>query len=254
MEIWIDSAGLTELQNALSWRFIKGVTTNPTLALRAGWNDYYQCVSRVLHIAYPRPVSCQLSRLPPDFPIGEGFQEAMKFRKLGEEVIAELKEEGQKIARISNNAVIKVPVMETNEWCWLIRTLRDLHIPVNTTIVFSPEQVLLAAEADANYVSVFVGAIEDKLKEAGLTQQEMDRHISALIERMLKILQKNRYKTKLLVASVRTKEHVVAAGELGVHVATVPFRILKDLSVHPLSQFRFERFRQDARKIRTTEL
>jgi len=252
MEIWIDSADIKEIHEVTSWGFIKGATTNPTLALKAGVTDYRDCYFYIAKALNPYPVSYQLTQLPPEHRPWEAEREGRDVYEQGNIVLVERH-------RCVNSVVIKVPVMANNEWCRIIRNLRRQDIPVNTTLVFSPEQALMAAEVGANYVSVFVGRVEDFEKtKLGLTRDDptpdsVTKIIRKLLSDVHKMLCKNRYPTKLLVASVRTKEHMLMAAHLGAPIATVPFKVLETMSrdERGLSEAGYELFRQDALKIGT---
>jgi transaldolase len=250
MELWIDSADVKEISQAKEWGFIKGATTNPTLALRAKVGDYKEHYFFIAKALNPCPVSYQLTKLPPDYFLWEAVLEGRDVYEEGNRILVERYKKG-------NNVVIKVPVMRDNLWCSVIRDLRRANIPVNTTLVFSCEQALMAAEVGANYVSVFVGRVEDfektrlGLKREDPTPASVTKTVQKLLADIHRILQKNHYPTKLLAASIRTKEHVLMAGELGAPIATVPFTVLEEMSrdERGLSEKGYELFRQDAIKI-----
>jgi transaldolase len=254
MELWLDSADLKEISEAKDWGFIKGATTNPSLALRAKVGNYKEQYFFIAKALNPYPVSYQLTKLPPDYFLWEAVLEGHDVYEEGNRILVERH-------KAINNVVIKVPVMSENYWCRVIRDLRRANIPVNTTLVFSCEQALMAAEVGANYVSVFVGRIEDFEKtKLGLTREDptpvsATSTVKKLLADIQRILQKNHYPTKLLVASIRTKQHVRMAAELGAPIVTVPFKVLEEMSrdERGLSENGYKLFRQDAIKIGTAK-
>jgi transaldolase len=144
--------------------------------------------------------------------------------------------EGRELAKIHPNVVVKVPLIV--DGLKATRVFSEEGIKTNVTLCFSPSQALLAAKAGATYISPFVGRIDD-LAEDGMK----------LIEQLVTIYANYDFDTQVLVASVRHPVHFVQAALLGADVATVPFKVIKQLAKHPLTDIGLEKFLEDAKKI-----
>ncbi len=144
-------------------------------------------------------------------------------------------EEGKRLATLHPNVFIKVPM--TGEGLKACRTLSAQGIRVNVTLVFSAAQGLLAAKAGASFISPFVGRLDD------IGHDGME-----VIEQIVMILDNYEFPAEVLVASVRHPGHVVRAAEIGAHIATCPFHILRQLLRHPLTDSGLERFMADWEK------
>ena len=145
--------------------------------------------------------------------------------------------EARVLARIAPNIAVKIPV--GLEGLKATKTLDGEGIAVNMTLVFSSGQALLAAKAGARFVSPFIGRLDD-VSEDGM----------ALIEEIIQIFENYRFKTEVIVASVRHPRHVIEAARLGADIATVPFGVMEKLVRHPLTDIGIERFLADWRKIK----
>ena len=211
MRIFLDTANLEEIRQAALWGVVEGVTTNPSLA--AMENEKFSMVL---------PEICRLI----DGPISA-------------EVIAQnygvMVEEARQLALVHENIVVKIPI--TLEGLRAIHTLAGDGIKTNATLVFSVNQALLAARAGASYVSPFVGRLDD----IGFEGVTLVRDIAAVFERY-------QIKTELIAASIRHPEHVTAVALAGAAIATIPFKVLKQMVKHPLTDLGIERFLLDWQK------
>jgi transaldolase len=215
MKIFLDTADVTEIRRAADAGLIDGITTNPSLLARAAGED-----------TDPREILAMICRSV-DGPVSA-------------EVVATdaagMLREGRELARLADNIVIKVPLIE--DGLRACRQFRAEGIRVNVTLCFSPTQALLAAKAGASYISPFVGRIDDVAGEGML-----------LIEQIVQIYENYDFDTEVLVASVRHPQHVVEAAILGAHVATLPPKVLYQLLKHPLTDAGLDAFLADWAKL-----
>lgn len=212
MKLFIDTANLDEIKTAASWGIIDGVTTNPTLIMKAG-GDFKQTILEICKIVNG-PISAETVS-----PNAEGMIE-----------------EGKEFAKWHKNIHVKVPC--TSEGIKAVKEFSKLGIKTNVTLVFSPNQVLLAAKAGATLISPFVGRLDD-VGEDGMK----------MIEASLAIIKNYNFTSQILVASVRSSAHVERAAVLGAHIATVPFKVLEQLFKHPLTDKGIEMFNSDWAKV-----
>ncbi|HKD68414.1 MAG TPA: fructose-6-phosphate aldolase [Candidatus Binataceae bacterium] len=208
MKIFLDGADTGELKEALSWGLIDGVTTNPSLLAKTG--RPYAEVLREVCALIDGPVSAEVVSCS----------------------APEMLEEGEKLARLHPNIVVKCPV--TPEGLKATRALVKRGVKVNVTLIFSPGQALMAGKCGATYLSLFVGRLDD------VGQDGM-----AMVEQTMRIVRNYNFSAEVLVASLRNPLHVVRAAELGAHVATLPFNILRQMLNHPLTDIGLERFLAD---------
>jgi transaldolase len=143
--------------------------------------------------------------------------------------------EGLEFARWAPNVVVKIPM--TKEGMRAVRELSAKGIKANVTLVFSPAQALLAAKAGAAYVSPFVGRLDD-ISENGMK----------VVEEIMQIFKAYGYKTEVIVASVRSVEHVVEAAKLGAHIATIPAAVFDAMFKHQLTDKGIAKFKEDYAK------
>ena len=144
--------------------------------------------------------------------------------------------EARELSKIHKNIVVKVPM--TLEGLKAVKTVAAEGIKTNVTLVFSPVQALMAAKAGATYVSPFVGRLDD------IAQPGMDS-----ISQILDIFDNYGFKTEVIVASVRNPVHVLESAIMGAHVATIPFKVLEQLSKHPLTDIGIDKFLKDWEKV-----
>ncbi|MGB9006023.1 MAG: fructose-6-phosphate aldolase [Candidatus Aminicenantales bacterium] len=208
MKFFLDTANLEEIREVAGWGILDGVTTNPSLMAKEkmGFADLVREICK----AVPGPVSveCVAGR--------------------AEEII----EEARRHARLAPNVVVKIPI--TKEGLKATRVLAQEGIGVNTTLVFSSGQALLAAKAGSRFVSPFIGRLDD------ISQEGMD-----LIREILSIYENYSLPTEVIVASIRHPRHVIEAALLGAQVATVPFAVMEKLLHHPLTDIGIEKFLKD---------
>jgi transaldolase len=208
MKFFMDSADVGEIKQTLSWGLIDGVTTNPSLLSKTG-RPYAEVLREICDLV-DGPVSAEV--VATEAP--------------------EMLEEGEKLARLHPNIVVKCPL--TIEGLKATTALSRRGIKINVTLIFSPLQALAAAKCGASYVSPFAGRLDD-IGHDGMTT----------VEQTLRILRNYEYPAQVLVASLRNPLHVLKAAELGAHVATLPFNVLKQLLCHPLTEIGLERFLAD---------
>jgi transaldolase len=211
MKIFIDTADVAEIREAHSWGIVDGVTTNPSLVAKSG-RSLESVINEICTIV--------------DGPISA---EVVSVEAPG------MVEEGERLAAIHPNVVVKVPMIPAG--LKATKILSGRGIPINVTLIFSPAQALLAAKAGATYASPFVGRLDD-IAEDGM----------GLIAQIVRIYTNYDFPTEVLVASVRHPIHFVRAAELGAHVATCPFSVLQQIMKHPLTDVGLERFLADYHK------
>jgi transaldolase len=208
MKIFLDTANVKEIREAHSWGILDGVTTNPSLVAKEG-RDFVQVVKEIAQIT-SGPVSAEV---------------------VGTEAEAMVRE-GRELARIAKNVIIKIPMIK--EGLKAIRTLSSEGIRINTTLIFSPSQALLAAKAGASYVSPFIGRLDDI------------SHVGMDVIRDIRIIFDNYdYPCEILAASIRHPVHVVEAAKAGADVATIPYGVLEALVRHPLTDIGLQKFLKD---------
>jgi transaldolase len=212
MQIFMDSASVKMIRDAVQHGLIDGVTTNPSLIAKEG-ADFREVVGEICRIV-PGPVSVEV--------VGKTYDEMVV--------------EGREIAKIADNVVVKIPMLKQG-----LRAVRDLSsdgIRVNVTLVFSATQGLLAAKAGATFVSPFIGRLDDHA------------HVGMDVVRDLVAIYKTyNLATQVLAASIRHPRHVVEAALVGAHVVTVPPSVLEQLVKHPLTDVGLERFLADWQKV-----
>lgn len=212
MKIFIDTANIQEIKEAISLGIIDGVTTNPTLIAKE--NRPAKDLLEEICSLISGPVSAEAISLDTDSMVSEARQ----------------------LAKIAKNIVIKIPL--TKEGLKAVRILSREGIKTNVTLCFSPSQALLVAKVGANYVSPFIGRLDD------ISQVGMD------LIRDIKTIYKNYgFKTEVIVASVRNPLHVVDAAKIGADIATIPFAVIEQLIRHPLTDIGIQRFLDDWKKI-----
>jgi transaldolase len=211
MKLFIDTADVGEIREAHSWGILDGVTTNPSLVAKTGRD--FEVVLREICVIVDGPVSAEVVSTD----------------------AAGMVEEGERLARIHRNVVVKCPMIP--EGLKATRLLTERGIRVNVTLVFSAAQALLAAKAGAAFISPFVGRLDD----VGHDGMEV-------VGQIVEMLRHYTYPAEVLVASVRNPLHVIRAAQMGAHVATCPFAVLQQLARHPLTDVGLERFLADWKK------
>ena len=209
MKFFIDTAEVSEIKAASELGLVDGVTTNPSLIAKSG-RDFKEVVTEITQIV-DGPISAEVISLDADGMVEEAL-ELVKINK--------------------KNIVIKVPM--TAEGLKATRQLSDQGIKTNVTLVFSPLQALLAAKAGATYVSPFVGRLDD------VGHDGMEG-----IDQIRTIFDNYGYTTEIIVASVRSPQHVLQAGLIGADICTIPFSVMQQLAKHPLTDIGIEKFLAD---------
>jgi len=213
MKIFLDTANLDQIAEAASWGILDGVTTNPSLIAKEKRN-FEELISEIARIV-AGPISAECV--------------SMK----AEDMIPEARE----LAKIAENIVIKIPI--GIEGLKAIKALSEEGINVNTTLIFSSSQAIMAAKAGARYVSPFVGRLDD-ISHDGLE----------LVEQIVTVFNNYEYETEVIVASIRHPLHFVESAMMGADIATLPFSALEKLVKHPLTDIGIERFLQDWEKVK----
>jgi transaldolase len=208
VKIFIDTADVAEIREASSWGILDGVTTNPSLVAKTG-RDLKSVIDEVCTLV-DGPVSAEVVSVDAPGMI----------------------EEGERLSRLHKNVVVKIPMIP--EGLKATKTLASRGIRVNMTLIFSPAQALLAAKVGASFVSPFVGRLDD------IAHEGME-----IIAKIMQIYDHYAFPTELLVASIRSPLHFVRAAELGAHIATCPFAVIRQLVKHPLTDVGLERFLVD---------
>jgi len=212
MKIFIDTANIKEIKEAVSLGIIDGVTTNPTLLAKE--NRPAKELLKEICALVSGPVSAEVISLDAEGMVAEA----------------------RGLTKIAKNIIIKIPLVK--EGLKAVSMLSKEGIQTNVTLCFSPNQALLAAKAGADYVSAFIGRLDD------ISQRGMD-----LIRDIKRIYTNYSFKTQIIVASVRNPIHVLDAARIGADVATVPFTVIEQLAKHPLTDIGIQRFLEDYKKI-----
>ncbi len=262
MKIFLDSADIEEIKEAKSWGILDGITTNPSLIKKAVDKysdqslDIESYLKKILKICKEIPVSLEVT--------GTKYNE----------MVSEGKNLNKKFKAYSKNLYIKIPINPCKtKKCSLemdgikaIKTLSECGIKVNCTLIFTPEQALLAAKAGADFVSPFAGRVDDYLrKKAGLKQDKKayypaegiikngkiveDNGIVSgidLVKKCVEIFKKQKIRSKVLAASIRNTRQVREAALVGADISTVPLEILKGLLEHEKTAEGIRKFLKDS--------
>jgi len=218
LKLFIDTANLAEIREAHSWGVIDGCTTNPSLIAREG-GDFIATIAEICEIVQG-PVSAEVVA-----------QDA-----------AGMVKEGRLLAEISSHVVIKVPLLP--EGIKATSILSAEGIATNVTLCFQAGQALMAAKAGATYISPFVGRLDDISTEGN----ELIRQIVHIYGNYADL------ETQVLAASIRHPDHLIQAALAGAHVATVPFKVLRALFNHPLTDKGNVAFLKDWEKVPDTDI
>ncbi len=215
MKIFLDTSNVEEIREGVALGLVDGVTTNPTLAAREAskGKTFLEIVKEIISIT-PGPVSVEV--------VATDYDNMMK--------------QAMKVSQLGANAVVKIPM--TLDGLKAIKSLKEKRVPVNCTLIFNPVQALLAAKSGAEYVSPFVGRLDD-IGEDGMQ----------IIDQIKTIFTNYNIQTKILVASIRNPVHVLRAAIIGADVVTLPFDVLKKLPQHPKTDEGLARFLDDWKKV-----
>ncbi len=212
MKFFIDTANLHEIREANELGLIDGVTTNPSLVAKEKDVDFKEHIAKICSIV-KGDVSAEVTALD----------------------TAGMLSEGRELAKIAPNVVVKCPL--TLDGLKATRVLTDEGTGVNVTLCFSAAQAILAAKAGARYISPFIGRLDD----TGTNGMQ-------LIADIVQIYQNYDFPTQVLAASIRHPMHIVDCSLAGADVATIPFKVIKQLVHHPLTDKGMESFLADWKK------
>lgn len=211
MKFFIDTANIDEIKKANELGMVDGVTTNPSLVAKEG-REFKGLIKEICDIV-DGPVSAEVVSMD-----AEGMVK-----------------EARELANLADNIVVKIPMLE--EGLKAVKTLAQEEINTNVTLCFSPIQALMAAKAGAAYISPFVGRLDD------ISQIGME-----LVEEIITIYDNYGFETEVIVASVRNPIHVLDAALMGADIATIPFKVIQQLTKHPLTDIGVEKFLADWKK------
>jgi len=210
MKFFLDSANLDEIKEIAATGILDGITTNPSLVSNEGEQKGFQELVKEICEIVQGPVSAEV--------ISTEFKKMVK--------------EAEELAKIHKYIVVKMPL--TEDGIKATKYVSDNGINVNVTLVFSASQAILAAKAGAKYVSPFIGRLDD-ISNSGMQ----------LVEEIVQIYDNYDFSTEILVASIRHPMHIAESALLGADIATMPYKIFKQLYKHPLSDIGLERFLAD---------
>ncbi|MBW6463697.1 MAG: fructose-6-phosphate aldolase [Dethiobacteria bacterium] len=211
MKLYLDTANIDEIREATQWGVISGVTTNPSLAAKED-EDFNTILSSICDLV-DGPISAEVLSLE--------YEGMVK--------------EGRALAAVHKNVVVKIPIIP--EGMRAVKTLSSEGIRVNVTLIFSANQALLAARAGAAFVSPFIGRLDD-IGHTGVN----------LVRDIVDIIDLHDLDCEVIAASIRHTEHVPAVALAGAHIATMPFKVLKQMFKHPLTDLGIENFLNDWKK------
>jgi transaldolase len=211
MKFFIDTANIDEIKKANELGMVDGVTTNPSLVAKEG-REFKGLIKEICNIV-DGPVSAEVVSTD-----AEGMVK-----------------EARELANLADNIVVKIPMLE--EGLKAVKTLAREKINTNVTLCFSPIQALMAAKAGAAYISPFVGRLDD-IGQIGME----------LVEEIITIYDNYGFETEVIVASVRNPTHVLDAALMGADIATIPFKVIQQLTKHPLTDIGVEKFLADWKK------
>ena len=214
MKLFLDTANVEEIKKANDMGVICGVTTNPSLIAKEGRN-FAEVIKEITDIV-DGPISGEVKATTVD---AEGMIK-----------------EGREIAAIHPNMVVKIPM--TVEGLKAVKVLHAEGIKTNVTLVFTSAQALLAARAGASYVSPFLGRLDD------ISMPGID-----LIYDITEIFQMHNIETEIIAASVRNPIHVIDCAKAGADIATVPYKVLEQMTKHPLTDQGIAKFQSDYKAV-----
>ena len=214
MKFFVDTANVDEIRKANDMGIICGVTTNPSLIAKEG-RDFNQVIAEIASIV-DGPISGEVKATTTD---AEGMIK-----------------EGRKIAAIHPNMVVKIPM--TVEGLKAVKVLHAEGIKTHVTLIFSAAQALLAARAGATYVSPFLGRLDD------ISMPGID-----LINEITEIFMMHDIQTEIIAASIRNPIHVIDCAKAGADIATVPYKVLEQMTKHPLTDQGIAKFQADYKAV-----
>lgn len=208
MKFFIDTANIDEIRKGLEMGMVDGVTTNPSLVAKEQrpFHDILQDICAIV----AGPVNAEVVSLDADGMV----------------------KEGRELAKLSDNIVVKVPMIE--EGLKAVKRFAAEKIKTNVTLVFSATQALLAAKAGASYISPFIGRLDD------ISHNGMD-----LVNDIMTINDNYGFAAEVIVASIRNPMHVLESALIGADIATIPYKVIAQLAKHPLTDIGMEKFLAD---------
>lgn len=213
MKFFLDTANVKQIKEAAGWGILDGVTTNPSLVAKE--NAKFEDLIKEI---------C-------DIVLGPVSVESVSTK--AEDII----QESRKLSALADNIVVKIPICL--EGLRATKVLAQEGIHINTTLIFSSMQALLAAKAGTRYVSPFVGRLDD------ISHEGMN-----LVDEIVTVFDNYGMDTEIIVASIRHPLHVVEAALIGADIATIPFGVIEKLVKHPLTDLGMEKFLNDWKKVR----
>jgi transaldolase len=211
MKFFIDTANIEEITKANELGMVDGVTTNPSLVAKEG-REFKGLLKEICELV-DGPVSAEVVSVDTEGMV----------REAGD------------LAGMADNIVVKIPLIE--EGLKAVKILAQEGIKTNVTLCFSPVQALMAAKAGAAYISPFVGRLDD------ISHRGME-----LAEQIITIYDNYGFETEVIVASIRNPLHVLDAALMGADIATIPFKVIRQLIKHPLTDIGLEKFLADWKK------
>ena len=208
MKFFLDTANISEIKELIPSGLVDGVTTNPSLIAKNG-NDMAETIKKICSLV-SGPVSAEVTATDYNTMLEEGLY----------------------LSSLAKNVAVKVPL--TPAGLQTCKSLREKNIMVNVTLCFSAAQALLAAKVGATFISPFVGRLDD------IGEKGMD-----LISDIVIMYENYGFDTEVLVASVRTTQHLINASVIGAHVATLPPKVIHELYKHPLTDKGLKAFLDD---------
>jgi len=208
MKLFLDTANIDEIREAASWGVLDGVTTNPSLLAKEG-RDFKEVITEITKIV-KGPISAECVTMKAE----------------------EMVKEGREFSTWGEHVVVKVPM--GREGLKAVSMMAREGIRTNVTLIFSPNQALLAARAGATFVSPFVGRLDD-----------ISHFGTDCIADLVEIYDNYDIKTEIIAASIRHPLHVIEAAKYGAHIATIPFKVLELMVDHPLTERGIKRFTAD---------
>lgn len=212
MKFFLDTANLEEIREVAAIGLLDGVTTNPTLLAKDG-GDPFRNLQSICEVVQG-PVNAEV--------IGEDHETIVR--------------EGRKLKELAPNICIKIPM--TKEGLKAVNIFSAEGIDTTVTLIFTPNQALLAARAGATYVCPFVGRLDD------IGYDGLD-----VIRDIVEVFTIHEIETQVLVASIRTPIHVLESAVAGAHIATVPLKVIEQMFHHPLTGQGIEKFLEDWKKL-----
>ena len=209
MKFFIDTANIAEIKEIEAWGVLDGVTTNPSLIAKEKDVVFEDVIEEIAYLV-DGPISAEVTAADSEGMIAEG----------------------KKLAAIHKNIVIKVPMNE--EGLKAIRALKKEGIRTNCTLIFSVNQGLLAMAAGASFISPFIGRLDD------IGHDGME-----LVWDLAEVMDYYGYDCEMIAASIRHPQHVKEAAEAGAHIATVPYKVFKQMLKHPLTDKGIDQFNKD---------